>query len=65
MHSSSFYRDYPGGNLAQEVPVMGDCNDSALKLHEGFFKHLLGGDVQVVSGLIKHQEGAPCQHELG
>ena len=53
------------GYFAQEVSVVGDSNDSTLKLHEGFFQHLLGGDVQVVGGFIKHQESAMCQHEFG
>ena len=44
---------------------MRDCDDSALKLHKGFFQHFLGGDVQMVGGLVQHQEGATCQHELG
>lgn len=59
------YRDNSGCNLAQEVSVMRDSNDGALKLHQRLLKHLLGGNVQVVGGLIKYEEGALSQHELG
>ena len=59
-HRDDSRRDFP-----QEVSVVGDGDNGALKLHQSFFQHLLGGYVQVVGGLVKHQEGALCQHELG
>ena len=53
------------GNLAQEVSVVGGCDEGALEVFAGLLQHLLAGDVQVVSWLIQHQEGALCHHELG
>ena len=43
---------------------MGDGNDGAFELDQGLLQHLLGGDVQVICGLIQDQEGALSEHEL-
>jgi len=53
------------GYLAQEESVVTNDDEGALELLERGLQHLLGGDVQVVGGLIQDQESGGRHHELG
>lgn len=59
------HRNDPRGDPAQEVAVVRDGDDGSLEALQGLLQHLLGGDVQVVGGLIQYQQRASTQHELG
>ena len=58
------HRNDARGNLAQEVAVVGHRDDCAGEGDERLFQHLLGGDVQVVGGLVQHQQRPRGQHEF-
>jgi hypothetical protein len=44
------------GEHRKEVAVVGDQQQRALEVREGADQHLLGREVEVVGGLVEHQE---------
>ena len=46
----------PVGHMAQEIAIVADDHDRAIKLLEGFQQHLAALDVQVVGRFVEHQE---------
>ena len=58
------HRDDARGNLAQEVAVVGHRDDCSGEGDERLFQHLLRGDVQMVGGLVQHQQRPGGQHEF-
>ena len=55
--------DHVAGDPVDEVPVVRDEHDGAREAHERVLEHLLGGEVEVVGGLVETQErGGPDEH---
>jgi hypothetical protein len=54
----------PGGELAQEIAVVGDEEHGATVLEEGIFEGLEGGNVQVVGRLVEQEEVGAAHHDL-
>jgi hypothetical protein len=51
------------GDAVEHVAVVGDEDERSLELEQGFFEDLEGGDVEVVGGLVEHEQVGGLQHE--
>jgi hypothetical protein len=53
------------GDAVEHVAVVGDEDEGSLEFEEGFFEDLEGGDVEVVGGLVEHEEVGGLEHKAG
>jgi hypothetical protein len=54
-----------GGDLVEEVAVVGDHQDAAGEVDEGRLQDLEGEEVQVVGGLVQDEEVGVLEEEPG
>ena len=52
-------------DAVEEVAVVGDADDGAFEDGEGFLQHAEGGEVEVVGGLVEHDEVAAVFEDFG
>ena len=54
----------PGGRPVDKIPVVGDVEHSSRVVDQGVLQDFLGGNVQVVGGLVQDQEVGLGEHKL-
>ena len=54
-----------GRHAIEQETVVGDQDEGARELEQGLFEHVEGGDVEVVGGLVEHQDVGGEEHQPG
>ncbi len=51
------------GDAVEHIAVVGNEDEGSLEFEEGFFEDFEGGDVEVVGGLVEHEEIGGLEHK--